>query len=432
MLVSVFGTLCACTWTRFDDVTNQPPVEKFDAPDSAAGIGQSMTTFPTAAGSELAVTSQDKLVLYDLGSGASPSSSAATVQSCAGDSSCLLATQLAGLSPSALFEHFGCVAYGVGTSTDSAGTKSGQLWLFCENLQRRSLPVPDAFATWIAGPSVTSKTQVKMSTTRRGDVQPLVAAVPDASSIWFYDGVDPLPVDLPAPPDGQVAGRALAIISDPAGYLVAASSVTPDNNVWLYRVKNDRTTALVACIQGVAQFGRLLTTGQFDDDDIDDLAVADGQSVTIIKGSALSSLADNGDATCTALDKTQVIGQVQCAQWSVLDGCAVQPFAASLASGNLDGAGPDELLIGVPNTSVRGESAAGAVFIHSVANGSFRTVQGLYVSTASSGDLLGSSIAVAHESDIDAVIAGAPGSNSVMAFYCDSLMPAQSKSARCP
>ena len=446
ILVPVLSMVCACTWTRFDDVTDNPPVEKLVTPNNASGIGVSMTTFSAADGIDLAVTSQDELVIYNLGSGAAPSRNAAAVQPCNGDASCVLAKQLAGLGHSALLENFGCVAYGVGTSTDDTGAAIGNIWLFCEDMQRRSLPVSDSLAAWLSGHTITNKTLVNMSTTRRSDVRPLVpdastrpadatplvVAVPDASVILYYDGVEPVPVELPTLPYGQVAGRAVAVIGEPTGYLIAASSIDPDNNVWLYRVKDDRTTALVGCIQGPAEFGRLMATGNFDDDEVDDLAVADEQSVTIIKGSSLSSIADSANITCTSLDATQIIGPVQCSRWSVLDGCAAEPFAESLASGNLDGVGPDELIVGVPGTSVRGESAAGAVFIHSTASGSVRTVQGLYVSTASSGDLLGNSIAIAHVSDIDTVIAGAPGISSVMAFYCNSLMPAQSKSARCP
>ena len=431
LLVWSASIAISCTWSRFDDVTSNPPVERLETPGSATGIGLSMAAYATRSGAMLAATSTDQLVVYDLGSGVQPSLNAATIQSCAGDASCVLGKQLAGIGPQNLFDNLGCVAYGVGTATDGSGAETGQVWLFCEDLQRRALPVPEAVAGFVTG-SMNRNTAVTFSTTRSGSPQPLVVAIQDASAIWYYDGADSTPIALPALPDGQPAGRALAVIAESSSSLVVASTATPDNEVWLYRVSSDRTAALVGCIQGPAQFGRLLATGRFDDDTIDDLAVADGDTVHIVSGSSLATLADAADPTCVPLESVQSLGQVLCPQLSELDGCAAQPFATSMVAGNLDAAGHDELIVGAANTSVRGESAAGAAFIHTVTNGSLKAVQGLYVSTASSGDELGSSVAIAHVSDIDTVIAGAPGSSSVMVFYCNSLIPAQSKSARCP
>jgi hypothetical protein len=114
-----------------------------------------------------------------------------------------------------------------------------------------------------------------------------------------------------------------------------------------------------------------------------------------------------------------------------LNGCNGEPFATAIAAGNLDGMSPDELLVGVPNTIVRGENAAGSVFVYAPGNGSFVPEDGLYISSAAAGDRLGTSLAVASQGQVDAIFAGAPGANSALAFYCNSRMPAQSKSSRC-
>jgi len=236
---------------------------------------------------------------------------------------------------------------------------------------------------------------------------------------------------LPALPDNNLAGRALAVIGDGDGYWVAAGSVTTDNSIWLYRVNGDRTAILAGCIEGSAQFGRALATGNFDADAIDDLAVADNQRVVLIRGSNLASVAESAGGPCTPLDAVQVIGSASCTQLPDLDGCAGSLYASAIATGNLDALGPDELIVGAPNTSVRGEESAGAVFIYAWSNEALHVAQGLYVSSAASGNLLGTSVAIAHTADIDTVVAGVPGDNTVMAFYCNSLMPAQSRSARC-
>jgi hypothetical protein len=423
--------VAGCTWTRFDDITDNPPVERFDAPNGSSGAGQSLATFPNSAGVTLAVTSQNSLVLYDLGSGVEPSRDALTTQNCAGDSSCVLTQQLVGLSASPMTENMGCVAYGLGTSDPGTATAAGNALLICENLKLRTLAVPSSFSAWLMTHEISSKTVVSMATTRRSSPQPLALSVPDARAVWFYDGVSPDPIELPALPDGNVAARSLAVLRDDAGYLVMAGSVTPDQLVWLYRVAADRTASLAGCVAGPAQFGRLLATGNFDGDALDDLAAADEQSVVVLKGSILTALAQIPGDSCAQLDSLERIGQAQCTQLPDLNGCAGTPYAMSLASGNLDATGPDELVLGAPNTSVRGEGAAGAAFIYAASSDALRIVQGLYVSTASGGNWLGKSVAIAQLGGIDTVMAGAPGDNAVMTFYCNSLMPAESRSARC-
>jgi hypothetical protein len=427
---SIWGVL-GCTWTRFDDVTDNPPVERFDVSNDVSGAGQSVATFATAAGSDLAVSAVRQLLLYQLGAGVDPSRAAVKALACNGDTSCLLARQLVGLKPSALLENNGCVAYGIGTYDFGTGAAAGSVQLLCEDLEQRWLPAPPTFTTWITSNAISSDTVVGMATTRRGDVQPLVVSVPNAQSTWFYDGVDPAPIELPALPDNNVAGRALAVIGEGDGYWVAASSVTTDNSVWLYRVNGDRTTTLAGCIEGSAQFGRILATGDFDGDAIDDLAVADDQRVVLIRGSNLASVAESAGGPCIPLDAVQVIGSASCTQLPDLDGCAASPYVGAIATGNLDAVGPDELIVGAPNTSVRGEGAAGAVFIYAWNDDALHVVQGLYVSSAASDSLLGTSVAITHAADIDTVVAGVPGDDTVMAFYCNSLMPAQSRSARC-
>ncbi len=432
--LSVVAACCAvlgCTWSRFDDVTDHPPVEKFDVPNGASNAGQAIATFRTVNGSNsLAVSSDGNVLLYDLGSGVAPQRSASTEQACSGDAACVKTQQLVGLAPSAMTQNLGCVAYGVGTS-DPGTTATGSVLLLCEDQKVHSLPAPDSLASWMSGHAVSSTTALVMATTRRGNPQPLAVSLPEAGLAWFYDGTDSRPIELPLLPDGDVARLSLAVLADGSGYWVASGAKTPEQTIWLYRVNADRTASLAGCVEGPLQFGRLLATGNFDLDALDDLAVATDTGVVLIKGSSLFANAGNSGTLCVPLDRLERIGQAECAQLPDLDGCAAAPFAMSLASGNLDGTSPDELIVGASNTSVRGEGSAGAAFIYAAGSDALRVVQGLYVSTASGGDGLGKSVAIAQLGGIDTVLAGAPGDNSIMAFYCNSLMPAASKSARC-
>jgi|GEM_PF-2151766 len=425
------GVLLGCTWNRFDGVTENPPVERFDAPNDAVGTGQSVATFRSSGGVILAVSAQNHVLLYRLGNGVEPSRSAFTSQPCDGDQSCVLSQSLAGLQASALTENVGCVAYGVGRLETGTDTASARVLLLCEDLVQRSLAVPSAFDAWLQGRSVGPSTMVSMATTRRGSPQPLAVSVPDAGMSWFYDGLDPNPIELPPVPDGNAAARSLAVMREGSGYRVVAGLVTPDQTIWTYRVNADRAASSAGCVQGPAQFGRVLATGTFDDDAFEDLAVADAQHVFVLGGASLAGLEAPSSGVCTSLEGLAQLRRAECQQLPDLDGCAGSPYPMALAAGNLDATGPDELIVGAPNTSVRGEGTAGAAFVYASNSDALRIVQGLYVSTAVSGNWLGKSVAIAELGGIDTVLAGAPGDNAIMAFYCNSLMPAASKSARC-
>lgn len=430
----------ACTWTRFDDITDNPPVEEFETPNGTTSLGLAMATYPTATGTTLAVAATDRIVIYDLGTGSEPSRTALASQDCVGDNTCILTRHMAGLKAQPITANEGCVAYGVGAVNDSSGTSLWKLWLYCEDATRHSLDLPQTLTDWFSGRVVNAQTFADVATTRHSGIQPLVASMPDAATIWYYDGANPTPVVLPSLPNDQSAGRALAVLVTDSVNIVAASSVTPDDTIWFFQIDANVTPTLIGCVQGQSQFGRLLTTGNFDDDGIDDLVVADATSIYVIAGSSLAAWQPSDPSSCASIDSLQVLAQAGCANLPNLQGCVGQTFASAIAAANLDGTGPDELVVGVPDTIVRGETAAGAVFIYALHDGNLTAEDGLYVSSASAGDQLGTSVATSPVAGVDAgvdttvagIIAGAPGDNAVMAFYCNSLMPAEAKSARCP
>jgi hypothetical protein len=420
-----------CTWTRFDDVLDNPPVERFDAPTGTSGLGTALAVFPTAVGSRLVASAADRVVAYDLGAGTDPSTTAASTEKCVGDNSCVLARHLAAVKSESLTDNLGCAAYGFGLIKD---TTTWQVWLYCDGSARRSRDLPQKAIDWLSTPNrfVTAQTVFEVATPHRIDTPALAAALPDAAAIWFYDGSNASPVELPSLPNEQTAGRALAVIPYTSGHIVAASSVTSDDTVWLFQVLPNAAPSIVGCLNGSPQFGRLLATGNFDSDGIDDLLVADSTAVYAIAGKGLTELQPNSTPSCTPIGSAQVIARSSCANLTDLNGCVGSGFASSIAAANLDGSAPDELVVGVQDTAVRGESAAGAVFLYRVGHNGFDVADGLFVSSATSGDRLGTSVATAPVSAVDTVLAGSPGDDSVMEFFCNSLMPAASRSARCP
>ncbi len=422
-----------CTWTRFDDVMDNPPVEKLEAPAGTSSLGLSLVTFPTAEGTMLAAAATDRVVLFDLGTGTEPSTTATSSESCVGDNSCILSKHLSALKSASRTDNLGCTAYGFGSVADSTGAPSWKLWLYCEGSVRRSFDLPATAVDWLSNNIVTSQTLFEVATPHRIDQPALVAALPDAGAIWFYDDSTSPAVELPNLPNNQSAGSALALIPFASGYVIAASSASSDDTVWLFQVDANATPSIVGCLQGSSQLGRLLATGNFDSDDTDDLLVADSTNVYAIAGSSLAALQPTGNPTCTPIASAQVIAKATCANLTDLNGCVGEDFASAIAAANLDGVAPDELVVGVEDTVVRGENAAGAVFLYRLGNdGAFTIADGLYVSTATAGDRLGTAVATAPVSAVEGVLAGSPGDNSVMEFFCNSLMPANSKSARCP
>ena len=254
-VVSLAWVVQGCTWARFDDVTDNPPVERFETPDGITSLGLSLATYPTATGTTLAVAAVDNIVMYDLGTGSDPSRTASSTQSCAGDSTCILARNLTGLGSQPLFGSLGCVAYGLGTISTGSGQPLGEVWLHCEDSEEHPLLLPQSLTDWFVGHVINSQTIIETATTRHSGVQPLVAAMPDAAQIWFYDGTDSNPIELPSLPNNQSAGRALAVMVSDSGSVVAASSVSTDDTVWLFQMQANAQAALIGCVQGQSQFG---------------------------------------------------------------------------------------------------------------------------------------------------------------------------------
>ena len=285
----------------------------------------------------LAAAASDRVVLFDLGTGTEPSTTATSSESCVGDSSCMLAKHLSALKSASRTDNLGCAAYGFGSVADSTGTPSWKLWLYCDGSVRRSLDLPATTADWLSNNIVTSQTVFEVTTPHSIDQPALVAALPDAGAIWFYDDSTSPAIELPSLPNNQSAGSALALIPYASGYMIAASSAGSVDTVWLFQVDATATPSIVGCLQGSSQLGRLLATGNFDSDDTDDLLVADSTAVYAIAGSSLAALQPNGNPTCTPIASAQVIAKATCANLTDLNGCVGQDFASAIAAANLDG-----------------------------------------------------------------------------------------------
>lgn len=163
-------------------------------------------------------------------------------------------------------------------------------------------------------------------------------------------------------------------------------------------------------IEAGDEFGAVLATGRFNNDEFDDLVVGapgeDGSrgAISIFMGSA------NGLTTGTVIKQSQVNGA---------DNVAGDRFGAAIAAGDLDGNGYDELVVGVPGE----DSRAGAIVVWRSSASGLEPVQDGRIFTSSDlncggsepGDEFGSALAigdfnrVATGENFEDLAIGAPG-----------------------
>ena len=165
------------------------------------------------------------------------------------------------------------------------------------------------------------------------------------------DGIDDLAVGVPFEDIGALAnaGGVNVIYGSTHGL----SSV--GDQFW-----SQNTTGILGVSESFDNFGRALTAGDFDDDGFDDLAVGvpfeesgsltNSGSVNIIYGSAAVGLTATGDQTFSQANSAGAFE-------------SNDQFGYSLASGDIDGDGIDDLVAGNRGEAVGNQTFAGAVSI---------------------------------------------------------------------
>jgi hypothetical protein len=179
-----------------------------------------------------------------------------------------------------------------------------------------------------------------------GDVFGLALATGDFNN----DGFDDLAIGIPGEnldntPQMSAAG-AVQILRGSANGLTASGN----NLFW-----SQDTEGILGEAEGGDNFGTTLATGDFNNDGYGDLAIGSpfedvggiqaAGSVNILYGSAagLSATAGPGNVLIHQ-DGTSVADQAETSDW----------FGASLATGDFDGDGFDDLAVGVPLETVNG------------------------------------------------------------------------------
>ena len=419
--------LSSCSWSRFDDVSENSPVVRFDSPKAVIGIGSALSTAQSSDGAWLLAAGHESTSLYSLGRDESPARGALRVVDCSSSDGCWLAAHLAGLGITTDDGTLACFAYALGASGDA----QGRLMLQCEDGTRPIFEVPPSVGDSGVLGTANRDLRVELTSGAAFSGDALLAALPDVPLVWWYPTSNSSPLEISVPQDAQSGfGASLGLMRGPNGGWLLSVGEPDAARIWLFSATSTDST-LVGCLSGPEGFGRTQTVGEFDELTGDDLAVSDADRAYVISSNGLSDRAAAAPTQCVDIGDLPFLAELACAERDEVRDCANGDFGTAMSSADLDDDGRDEILVGAPGLEVQGKHNAGAVAVFGHLDNDFVLADYFRVSTAESGDRLGSSVAPVALSRPDAVVVGAPGKNRLFGFYCSELWPSDLDSPRC-
>jgi hypothetical protein len=442
-LLALLGlSISGCSWSRFDDETDNAPIVLLEKPGSMkSGFGVSVATANNDGAVEVLVgggVGVSRAAQFDIGSGESPGTTNVDTGFCSGDSPCFLSSSLVGFANATGPDrvHSLCFAMGAGTS-DTQG-----LLFRCKDTAEYALEMPkDANDELTFALLNNQPDNFPMASDRTSDPS-LLASSPTARAAWFYPArssqFSELAVPRGLPKDDDSFGVSLAVLSmgdDFGDGRVYAVGVPNKNEVLLWKSDGSSASSYIGCLGGIPGFGRALASGKVNRDVAADLVISDNVNVNVIDGAALFALPETDSTDCSfgSLPPGALIDSFGCGTNKSLSGCADSEFGAALAVGDLDGDGDGEVIVGAPSMKVRDNDQAGALLVYD-AEGSKDSalVDAKFIASADQGDQLGRTIATPSIAGRDIILAGAPGNGKAALFYCSALLPAGAAGSRCP
>ncbi len=416
LLITCALAASGCAWGRFTELKKETPVVRLEAPsDYQAAFAESLAAAVTGDQVELYIGGAPRGrggSVFQIGDEEAPEEEPESQSYCppsGGVDTCGALLQPAGLSrawsPEGTFGQ--CFVVGYGSVNEDFG-----LWTRCQNGKHYVYPVPDKVVDAL---SDGTRQDIVVATNRKGP-QFMLAASAEQRRAWYY-----LPEEKPATELSRPGGA-----GDQFGATVGVASLGDDSllavgdpsngEVWLYRVDEDGSTGL-GCLKGASDFGRTMSTGDIDDDGVDDLVISDKSGVQTFSGQDLLELGLDADE-CADSDDVE-LARLECESQDDTGQCSGSGFGASLAVGDFDGDGSGEVAVSAPSISAQDVSGAGAVFVYS-ADGSL--VNTLIASNSDEGAQTGSSLVALDQGDRDILAAGAVGADFVYLFYCSAGM----------
>lgn len=418
----------ACSWWRYDDVLDKSPVEILHAPSESGGLGKNLALVRKRGSTRVLVQADNELVAYEFGAEDLKSNDAVVQVGCRSRQSCWIGDSMATiLRTSDSSEQVECAAFGLNIpANESTGVA-----LFCADGNVRSLPLPE--------PPPPELTRLQANSEYPGitfasgpRVQPvlLAAASTKSGTIWLYDVTADPPTIVPKPSAaGTSYGASLAVTASASSRVLAVAE--PDAaTVHIHLLDATNAITFSGCLHGDTGFARALAAGPFTAEGSLDLAVLGSDEVVVVPSLQAWGV-PNTDTGCLSLSDLPDLRRLPCRALNGGKACNGLMTGATLGSANLDGKGPEEILIGTPAAGARGNDAAGKVLLASFEKAKPSVVGELLASSAESGDRLGASIIGVPLSGRDVVLAGAPGGNKLAAFFCTGLVAEGKDGARC-
>lgn len=430
---------CACSWSRFDDVTSDTPVVVLERPgDIRSGFGTALSSVTVDDRALLLVhgaTGRAQAALFDLGTADAPLTSALSESVCSSDlGRCFLASSSAPLatakSPSGA-EYRGCFAVGVGKK----GTADPGVIVECEDRTVFVMPVPDEYRAEL-DPALELGQPEEVALVSDDAELPAIAAVSASAKLaWYYAGTDAAPVLLSAgESEPRDFAEAVAIARVGEQRLVVVGS-PKQSRLDLFSVEPGGDPVHRGCISGQTSFGRKLAVGQITADAAPEIAVSDLELVSVLDSTQLLGFQGPDDGSCSELEDLPgrtLYATVACKETGAVTGCGASDFGVALAIGDVDGDGDGELVVGAPGMKARDTSTAGAVAFFDLDDPGDTEVADLkFIGSAKSGDFLGQSLVAPRVGGRHVVAAGVPGSGRTALFYCPRLLPASLGGDRC-
>lgn len=233
-----------------------------------------------------------------------------------------------------------------------------------------------------------------------------------------------------APHDDVAFGSTLAAgaTDDGAGWLAVGAPhlAAGSGDSWLAVVRDTDPAPgaaaheVVACREdtGPTPLGSALAAADLDDDGNDELLAQTATGVAIFEGTDLAAL---DTPVGTACDLAPGPTTLTCPTDGEFGIACSADFGAALATGDLDGDGALEILVGDPGAPVAGANRAGAVHVFARDGTGWRRTAALYDASPSAGARLGAAIAPGPVRGRIEPFVGAPGNGEVFVFYCSGL-----------